>query len=146
MNTPYADTAWADEYHAARQSAERWNDFSETEQARRLVSAADVIDRLFDDYAGEPAEVGQIRAFPRKVGGTVRGLPYALRAANCELALLDDVSGSLPDAAKLKSIGGVLLKNGKCGAEDAARHSALAAVLPLLDGLRERKTLRLKRG
>lgn len=121
----YADMATADAYHAARQSAERWSDFGEADKARRLVSASDAIDRWFD-YIGQPETD---RAFPRKING-VSVLPDAVVQACCELALLDNLSGCLPTAAKLKQVGGILLKDGECAQDE--HHLAVAMVARLL--------------
>ena len=124
----YADVAMADSYHAARQSAERWSDFSAAEKARRLMSASDAIDRWFD-YIGQPEKPN--RAFPRKING-VSVLPDAVVQACCELALLDNISGCLPTAAKLKQVGGILLKDGECEHAADEHHLAVAMVARLL--------------
>ena len=121
----YASLEFADAYHAARQSAERWSDFSEADKARRLMSASDAIDRWFD-YIGQPETD---RAFPRKING-VSLMPAAVVQACCELALLDNISGCLPTAAKIRQVGGVLLKDGECAQDE--HHLAVAMVARLL--------------
>ena len=123
----YASLEFADAYHAARQSAERWSDFSEADKARRLMSASDAIDRWFD-YIGQPETE---RAFPRKING-VSALPAAVVQACCELALLDNLSGCLPTAAKLKQVGGVLLKDGECESSKDEHHLAIVTAARLL--------------
>ena len=123
----YADVAMADSYHAARQSAERWSDFSAAEKARRLMSASDAIDRWFD-YIGQPEKPN--RAFPRKING-VSVLPDAVVQACCELALLDNLSGCLPTAAKLKQVGGILLKDGECEHAKDEHHLAIVTAARL---------------
>ena len=124
----YASLEFADAYHAARQSAERWSDFGETDKTRRLVSASDAIDRWFD-YIGQPEN--QSRAFPRKING-VSVLPAAVVQACCERALLDNLSGCLPTAAKLKQVGGVLLKDGECESSKDEHHFAVMTAARLL--------------
>ncbi len=124
----YASLEFADAYHAARQSAERWSDFGDAEKARRLMSASDAIDRWFD-YIGQPEKLN--RAFPRKINGA-SVLPDAVVQACCELALLDNISGCLPTAAKLKQVGGILLKDGECEHAQDEHHLAVAMVARLL--------------
>lgn len=123
----YASLEFADAYHAARQSAERWSDFSEADKARRLMSASDAIDRWFD-YIGQPETE---RAFPRKING-VSALPAAVVQACCELALLDNLSGCLPTAAKIRQVGGVLLKDGECEHAKDDHHLAIVTAARLL--------------
>lgn len=121
----YASLEFADAYHAARQSVERWSDFSEADKARRLMSASDAIDRWFD-YIGQPETD---RAFPRKINGA-SVLPAAVAQACCELALLDNLSGCLPAAAKIRQVGGVLLKDGECAKDE--HHFAVITAARLL--------------
>ena len=123
----YADVAAADAYHFARQSAERWSDFGESEKSRRLVSASDAVDRWFD-YIGQPETD---RAFPRRIKG-VSVLPAAVVQACCELALLDNLSGCLPTAAKIRQVGGVLLKDGECEHAADGHHFAVITAARLL--------------
>ena len=123
----YASLEFADAYHAERQSAERWDDFGAVEKSRRLVSASDAIDRWFD-YIGQPETK---RAFPRKINGA-SVLPAAVAQACCELALLDNLSGCLPAAAKIRQVGGVLLKDGECEHAQDEHHLAVAMVTRLL--------------
>ena len=101
----YASVVEANDYHNARQSANRWDDFSDEDKQRRLTSASDLIDRSFD-FLGLPEN--NLHAFPRflpierRVGLFEREqklsqtpiLPEAVKRACCELALLDDISGS----------------------------------------------------
>lgn len=123
----YASLEFADAYHAERQSAKRWDDFGAVEKSRRLVSASDAIDRWFD-YIGQPETE---RAFPRKINGA-SVLPAAVAQACCELALLDNLSGCLPAAAKIRQVGGVLLKDGECEHAQDEHHLAVAMVTRLL--------------
>ena len=123
----YASLEFADAYHAARQSVERWSDFSEADKARRLMSASDAIDRWFD-YIGQPETDW---AFPRKIKG-VSVLPAAVAQACCELALLDNLSGCLPTAAKIRQVGGVLLKDGECEHAKDEHHFAVITAARLL--------------
>ena len=123
----YASLEFADAYHAARQSAERWDDFDAVEKSRRLVSASDAIDRWFD-YIGQPETE---RAFPRKINGA-SVLPAAVVQACCELALLDNLSGCLPAAAKIRQVGGVLLKDGECEHAKDDHHLAIVTAARLL--------------
>lgn len=123
----YADVATADAYHAARQSAERWSDFGGAEKSRRLMSASDAIDRWFD-YIGQPETD---RAFPRKINGA-SVLPDAVVQACCELALLDNLSGCLSTATKLKQVGGILLKDGECEHAKDEHHLAVMTAARLL--------------
>ena len=123
----YASLEFADAYHAARQSVERWSDFSEADKARRLMSASDAIDRWFD-YIGQPETDW---AFPRKIKG-VSVLPAAVAQACCELALLDNLSGCLPTAAKIRQVGGVLLKDGECEHAKDEHHFAVITAAGLL--------------
>ncbi|ULJ65934.1 DnaT-like ssDNA-binding protein [Wielerella bovis] len=143
----YVSLNEADDYHNARQTANVWDDFSPTQKQQRLVSASDWIDRL-SDYIGQPENPTQNRAFPRILPPeTVAVTPVAIKQACCELALLDDISGSLPNAVRIKNIGGVLLENGECSGDEKALHMALQAALLLLQPYRRiNKSVRLERG
>ena len=144
----YASVAEANDYHNARQSANRWEDFS----------ASDLIDRAFD-FLGLPEN--NLHAFPRFLPIERRDglfereqklsqtpiLPEAVKRACCELALLDDISGSLPNAAKLRMIGAVVLKNSDCNGEDNAKQISLQAAVRLLQPyINTSKNGRLARG
>ena len=154
----YASVAEANDYHNARQSANHWDDFSDEDKQRRLTSASDLIDRAFD-FLGLPEN--NLHAFPRflpierrdglfereqKLSQTLI-LPEAVKLACCELALLDDISGSLPNAAKLRMIGAVVLKNSDCNGEDNAKQISLQAAVRLLQPyINTSKNGRLARG
>lgn len=154
----YASVAEANDYHNARQSANRWEDFSDEDKQRRLTSASDLIDRAFD-FLGLPEN--NLHAFPRFLPIERRDglfereqklsqtpiLPEAVKRACCELALLDDISGSLPNAAKLRMIGAVVLKNSDCNGEDNAKQISLQAAVRLLQPyINTSKNGRLARG
>ena len=154
----YASVAEANDYHNARQSANRWDDFSDEDKQRRLTSASDLIDRAFD-FLGLPEN--NLHAFPRFLPIERRDglfereqklsqtpiLPEAVKLACCELALLDDISGSLPNAAKLRMIGAVVLKNSDCNGEDNAKQISLQAAVRLLQPyINTSKNGRLARG
>lgn len=145
----YADLDFANTYHAARQSAQQWNDFSDEEKRQRLTSASDWIDRIFPNgYIGQPETATQHRAFPRLLPPSGEAVtPFVIKQACCELALMNDVSGSLNNAAKLKNTGGVLIKSGECGGDDKELHINLQAVLLLLEPYRRpTRSVRLERG
>lgn len=129
-NEAYVTLKEADDYHHARQTADVWDSFSPMQQKQRLVSASDWIDRIHE-YIGQPENTTQTRAFPRVIDGMVV-TPSAIKQACCELALLDDISGSLPNAAKIKNVGGVLLQDGECSRDDKALNMALQTALLLL--------------
>ena len=154
----YASVDEANDYHNARQSANRWEDFSDEDKQRRLTSASDLIDRAFD-FLGLPEN--NLHAFPRFLPIERRDglfereqklsqtpiLPEAVKRACCELALLDDISGSLPNAAKLRMIGAVVLKNSDCNGEDNAKQISLQAAVRLLQPyINTSKNGRLARG
>lgn len=145
----YTTLEFADGYHQARQSATRWADFSDEEKQQRLTSASDWIDRLAPDgYIGQPENPQQTRAFPRFLPhDTLATTPFAVIQACCELALLDDVSGTLPNASKLKSVAGVYVKDGDCGADDKTLAMSLQSVLLMLEPFkRKARQIRLERG
>lgn len=154
----YASVVEANDYHNARQSANRWDDFSDEDKQRRLTSASDLIDCSFD-FLGLPEN--NLHAFPRFLPIERRDglfereqklsktpiLPEAVKRACCELALLDDISGSLPNAAKLRMIGAVVLKNSDCNGEDNAKQISLQAAVRLLQPyINTSKNGRLARG
>lgn len=145
----YADLDFANTYHAARQSAKQWDYFSDDEKCQRLTSASDWIDRIFPNgYIGQPETATQHRAFPRLLPPSGEAVtPFVIKQACCELALINDVSGSLNNAAKLKNTGGVLIKSGECGGDDKELHMNLQAVLLLLEPYRRpMRSVRLERG
>lgn len=151
----YATVAEADEYHNARQTAAQWDDYTPTQKQQRLVSASDLIDRLFA-YKGKPENDAQARAFPRLLpqevpdGALFRRLPEygaerqavlpeSVKQACCELALLSDISGSLKNAAKVQNLGGVLVKAGDCKGDDKDWSLAVFAAQRLLAPLIDRR-------
>ena len=138
----YVDVDFADEYHNARQSADVWRAFDD--KARRLMSASDLIDRMFD-YKG--VALDEIRAFPRVIDNEPPKIPLAVKHACCELALLNDISGALPNASKLRQIGAVVLKNEDCTEDDVAQAISLQlAVRMLMPFVEYRRNVRLMRG
>lgn len=149
----YASLEEANDYHLARQSASQWDELSPIQKQQRLTSASDLIDRLFT-YKGQAAAPEQIRAFPRvlppqtpagalfkhDVAGDkppIAILPECVKMACCELALLNDISGCLNDAIKVKNLGGVLMQTGQCKGDDKdwrlAVLSAQKLLAPLMD-------------
>lgn len=138
-NEPYISVEQADEYHSVRQSYDDWFAFTESEKLLRLVSASDFIDYALR-YIGKPETPEQYRAWPRLIPDS-RGryedeaqavMPSEIMAAVCELALLDNISGSMASASKLSDMGaGILLKGGDCnsGCDGAASRMAYAARL-----------------
>ncbi|WII92456.1 hypothetical protein QEO94_07330 [Kingella negevensis] len=143
----YATLDYANEYHDARQTATRWDDFTPEQKQQRLVSASDLIDRIFR-YAGKPESNTQIRAFPRILHEKQPALlPEAIKQACCELALLDDISGSLPNAAKVKNVGGVMLSSGECASDDKQWSLAMVGAVRLLQPfVASERMVRLERG
>ena len=137
MNNAYVSVQTADDYHDARQTADRWHEFADTEKAQRLLSASDVLDNLAH-WRGMKVFDEQHRAFPRwrdkqeSESGIVPDVPLVVLAAVCELALLDNINGVLPKAAKLKNVGGVMLKSGDCAADCADGMDGLHYVMRLL--------------
>ena len=144
----YATLEYADDYHQQRQTNSQWADYSDTQKQQRLFSASDCIDRLFH-YIGQPQTPEQIRAFPRflpiKHHQFRQGLferqqklsdaadtPEAVKQACCELALLDDISGSLKNAQTVKNIGGITLATGQCPSENKDWHIAVFSAMRLL--------------
>lgn len=143
----YATLDYANEYHDARQTSSRWDDFTPEQKQQRLVSASDLIDRIFR-YAGKPESNTQIRAFPRILHEKQPALlPEAIKQACCELALLDDISGSLPNAVKVKNIGGVMLASDECNSDNQQWHLSLGIAIRLLQPFSaSERMVRLERG
>lgn len=149
MNDAYVSVQTADDYHDARQSAARWREFTDAEKAQRLLSASDVLDNLAH-WRGVKVSDGQYRAFPRWLdkqaseSGVVPNVPLVVLAAVCELALLDNIHGTLPQPAKLQNVGGVMLKSGECAADCAKRADSLRYVMRLLSPWTERNGVVLR--
>ena len=79
----YATLEYANEYHAKRMTATRWDLFTDDEKERRLVSASDFIDINFsfkDNLNIEARENGEA--------------PKALMNATCEVAVLNELVSS----------------------------------------------------
>ena len=151
QSSAYADLKVADAYHGARQSSTVWNGFDDEQKLQRLTSASDFIDRVAPlGYIGQPESVAQIRAFPRVLpDASVAVTPYQVVAACCELALLNDISGSLPNSADLKSIGSVLLKGEDCDCDNKEMLLAVQMAVLMLGQFFKRKSVhcvRLGRG
>lgn len=123
MNSePYATPEDADAYHGARQSSDDWFRFSDAEKMLRLMTASDFIDTAAR-YIGKQADATQPRQWPRFIPDS-RGhyaddtepvTPFEIRAAVCEMALIDNLTGTLSGGQKLSDLGaGILLQGGDC--------------------------------
>ena len=149
MNNAYVSVQTADDYHDARQTADRWHEFTDAEKAQRLLSASDVLDNLAY-WRGVKVSDGQHRAFPRWLdkqaseSGVVPDVPLVVLAAVCELALLDNINGALPKPAKLQNVRGVMLKSGECAADCASGADGLRYVMRLLSPWIERNGVVLR--
>lgn len=138
-NEPYVSVEQADDYHSARQSSDDWFLLADSEKQLRLMSASDFVDVAMR-YIGTKAMPDQLRAWPRWIPDAHGRhheddepvMPSEILVAVCELALLDNISGSMASASKLSDMGaGILLKDGDCtgGCDGAASRMAYAARL-----------------
>lgn len=138
----YLTVAQADAYHAPRLTADKWLDLDDVEKSARLLAASDFVDTALA-FSGSKTSPTQLRQFPRN--GDV-AVPSEIKAAVCELAMLDNLASMPERAVKLKSTGGLLMKSGDCDDCDTDKMPLnLHIALRLLEPFR-RRSVRLERG
>ncbi len=114
--TPYLTVNEAQEYFDDRLNSEAWDEATEVDKYRALVTATRAINNL--RFVGQKATVNQENEFPR-LGQTV--VPKSIKEATCELALqlLDGVDPNL-------EIDGLSTQNDSYANVRSARDSSFA--------------------
>lgn len=142
MQLAYVTVAQADDYHAPRLTADKWLDLDDWEKSARLLAASDYVDTAFV-FSGSKTSPTQLRQFPRN--GDVN-VPNEIMMSVCELAMLDNLAKVPERAAKLSSMGGLLIKSSDCeNCEHDEVPMNLQIALRLIEPFRRRE-IRLERG
>lgn len=139
MSTAYLTVAVANRWYATRGYA-NWSETRDLVKLATLVKAADLIDTHFT-FRGHREAVEQMRAWPRtdvhdKAGRIITGIPPAVIAANCvlALALIEDAGGvaellGLRGAVLSERVGSVAVRYNATGPKSQGRIKALLAPL-----------------